>query len=64
MLPEKFKGTLDSTDQSDDEIEEPIQHTGPAYRDAPDVLGLEPETATRMSNFLKANYIREFVDVS
>ena len=63
-LGEEFSQELPREDVSDDEIEMPVQHKEVLTK-ASDILDInDVDVATRMENFLKANYIRKFVHVS
>ena len=62
-LGEEFSQELAREDVSDDEIDMPVQHK--VLTKASDILDInDVDVATKMENFLKANYIRKFVHVS
>ena len=63
MFSDKYS-PMDRGDMSDDEIDDPVPHEGEPYTQPADILDMYPEDAERLSNYLKANYIRKFVDVS
>ena len=64
MISDKYSSPIEREDCSDDEIDDPVQHPGEPYTEPCDILDMHAEDANRMSNFLKANYIRRFIDVS
>ena len=55
---------IEREDCSDAKIDDPVQYPGEPYTEPCDILDMHAEDANRMSNFLKANYIRRFIDVS
>ena len=63
MIPPEHSQDLDRQDVSDDEIEDPKPNEQPLTKTS-EILDLNDEdVASRLENFLKANYIRNFVDV-
>ena len=64
MLSDKYSAPYNRENCSDDEIEDPVQHSGEEYTEPSDILDMFPEDANRLSNFLKSNYVRRFIDVS
>ena len=63
-LADQFCEELTREDVSNDEIEMPVQHKEVLTK-ASHILDInDVDVATRMENFLKANYIRKFVHVN
>ena len=63
MIPPEHSQDLDRQDVSDDEIEDPKPNEQPLTKTS-EILDLNDEdVASRLEIFLKANYIRNFVDV-